>query len=162
MTDYTSLPAPPADITPCTLLNHVLDSLGFRFYWATEGLEDGDLGFQPSAGAMTLGRELAHIRRLLVWTNLAMQGRNERVKEVEEDFETMRAGTFEALEALKSTIASIGPDGLCDVSAFGLPFWNLVNGPITDCLTHTGQINVYRRMLGKPARAINYFTGQVS
>ena len=75
---------------------------------------------------------------------------------------TLRNGTFQAIDALKETITGLGTDGLAKVESFGLPFWNLLNGPITDCLAHTGQINAYRRMLGKPSKQINYFTGQVS
>lgn len=162
MSDYAALPAAPADTTPCSVLNRVLDSLAFRFYWATDGLTDDDLAFSPAEGAMTLGRQMAHIRRLIQWTNIAMRNQNERVKEVEEDYAAMREGTFQAIDALKDTIDSLGTDGLCKVESFGFPFWNLLNGPITDCLTHTGQINAYRRMLGKPSKQINYFTGQVT
>lgn len=161
MSDYSALPRPPAELNPCSVLNHLVDSLGFRFHWATEGLGDEDLAFSPLEGAMTLGRQIAHVRRLLLWTNLAMQSKSERVKEIEEDFSTMRSGTFGALDAIKATVHELGSDGLCKVNSFGFPFWNLVNGPITDCLTHVGQINAYRRMLGKPCRSINYFTGQV-
>lgn len=160
MSDYSKLPIPPAEASIVTVIIHLVDSVGFRYYWATEGLADVHLAFAPAEGAMTLGRQMAHVRRIVQWTNVAMQSKSERVKEVEEDFATMRSGTFAAFDALKSTVTALGPDGLTRVEAFGLPFWNLINGPITDGLTHVGQINTYRRMLGEPARAINFFTGK--
>ncbi|MHC4608217.1 MAG: hypothetical protein ACYTAF_15010 [Planctomycetota bacterium] len=40
-----------------------------------------------------------------------------------------------------------------------LPFWNLINGPISDALTHVGQINALRRQAGKPAAGANVFLG---
>lgn len=161
MSDYSKLPDAPGDAGGASVLNHVLDSLGFRFYWATEGLGDADLGFSPGEGAMTLGRQMAHVKRLLQWTDVALQSRSEMVDEVETDFASMRDGVFEALDGLKARVADMGEEGLLGVEVFGFPFWNLVAGPVTDCIAHVGQINVYRRLLGKPAPRINYFAGKV-
>ena len=39
------------------------------------------------------------------------------------------------------------------------PFWNLVNGPLADALTHIGQVNSWRRIAGKPAPPADVFRG---
>jgi hypothetical protein len=39
-------------------------------------------------------------------------------------------------------------------------FWYLINGPITDVLTHIGQINSWRRIAGNPFDRISPFTGE--
>lgn len=162
MTDYKELPGTPDIIDAITMLGHVIDSLGFRYYWATEGLTDDDLSFSPAEGAMTLGRQMAHVLRLVQWTDIAMRNSDERVKEEERAYTDMRQDTLAAIDTLKQTVTSGGVEGLQAVEAFGLPFWNLVNGPVTDCFTHVGQINSYRRILGKPSPQINYFSGKVS
>jgi len=40
------------------------------------------------------------------------------------------------------------------------PFWNLINGPLSDALTHTGRINSFRRLAGNPVAGANVFTGE--
>lgn len=41
------------------------------------------------------------------------------------------------------------------------PFWNVVNGPISDALYHTRQIVSFRRSAGNPMQAgVNPFLGK--
>jgi hypothetical protein len=39
-------------------------------------------------------------------------------------------------------------------------FWNIINGPFSDALTHTGQINSFRRLAGNPVSGANVFLGE--
>ena len=40
------------------------------------------------------------------------------------------------------------------------PIWNLINGPISDALYHTGQVVSFRRTSGNPiAKGVNVFLG---
>lgn len=40
------------------------------------------------------------------------------------------------------------------------PFWNLLNGPLLDALTHVGQITSWRRIAGNPQpKGVNVFLG---
>jgi hypothetical protein len=40
------------------------------------------------------------------------------------------------------------------------PIWNLINGPLSDVLYHTGQIVSFRRTSGNPiAKGVNVFMG---
>ena len=40
------------------------------------------------------------------------------------------------------------------------PAWNLINGPISDALYHTGQVVSFRRTSGNPiAKGVNVFLG---
>jgi hypothetical protein len=41
------------------------------------------------------------------------------------------------------------------------PFWNLINGPISDCLWHVGQVVSFRRASGNPlSDKISVLTGK--
>ena len=40
------------------------------------------------------------------------------------------------------------------------PFWNMINGPLADALTHVGQINSWRRLAGNPAPKADVFRGR--
>jgi hypothetical protein len=37
---------------------------------------------------------------------------------------------------------------LAHITINDLPFWHIINGPFSDALTHTGQINTLRRLAG--------------
>ncbi len=40
---YREIPDPPENYTPGTVVSRLVDGLGFRYYWATEGLREEDL-----------------------------------------------------------------------------------------------------------------------
>lgn len=138
------------------VLQHLADTIGFRYYWATEGLVEADLPFRPVDGAFTLGEQLAHIRRLVVWAGRAFQGDSGRLRDEPAPLERLQTDTFSALDELKGVLDATD---IAAVRCFDKPFWYLVHGPLADCLTHIGQVNTYRRLLGKPARPVNHFFG---
>lgn len=40
------------------------------------------------------------------------------------------------------------------------PLWNLINGPISDAIYHTGQVVSFRRSSGNPiSKGVNVFLG---
>ena len=52
-----------------------------------------------------------------------------------------------------------------DVSQFDndrFPFWNIINGPISDALWHCGQVVMLRRASGNPFNSkVNVFSGKL-
>ena len=58
---YYQIPDYPAEFTANTVAARMIDGLGFRYYWATEGLREEDLSFRPNEGARTSEETLAHI-----------------------------------------------------------------------------------------------------
>jgi hypothetical protein len=43
------------------------------------------------------------------------------------------------------------------------PFWNHINGPISDCLWHTGQVVSFRRLSGNPiSDKVNLLSGTIT
>jgi hypothetical protein len=43
-----------------------------------------------------------------------------------------------------------------------IPFWNQINGPISDSIWHCGQLAVYRRSTGNPINPkVNHFLGNI-
>ena len=44
----------------------------------------------------------------------------------------------------------------------GIPFWNIINGPISDALWHCGQVVMLRRASGNPFNSkVNVFSGKL-
>src|SRR5689334_3471929 len=64
---YYEIPDYPTTYTPGTIAARVVDGLGFRYYWATEGLRAEDLKYQPvgadgaNSEARTTEETLQHI-----------------------------------------------------------------------------------------------------
>ncbi|MEO0527980.1 MAG: hypothetical protein AAFZ89_12185, partial [Bacteroidota bacterium] len=58
---YESIPDAPTDYGPGNVIARMIDGLGYRYYWATEGLTEKDLQFSPSKDARTLLETLQHV-----------------------------------------------------------------------------------------------------
>lgn len=58
---YYEIPAYPESYTAGGVASRIIDGLGFRFYWATEGLRSEDLAFKPGADARTSEETIIHV-----------------------------------------------------------------------------------------------------
>ncbi len=58
---YYQIPDPPEEYTASTVVARMVDGLGFRYYWATDGLRVEDLSFKPGDEARTSGETIEHI-----------------------------------------------------------------------------------------------------
>jgi hypothetical protein len=163
--DYTTIPEPPASMGAGAVLGRLADGIGFRYRWATEGLGAADMSFKPAPGCMTLGDLLSHIVELLSWVaeNMGMEGKYELVKSA--DIGVLRARTLELAACLSARFKALPDNEVAAVkirSSRGdtLPVWNIVNGPLSDSLTHIGQVLSWRRMAGTPAAAADVLRGR--
>ena len=168
---YRQIPDSPATYTGGTVAARVVDGLGFRYYWATEGLRLEDLKYKPSANARTTEETLDHILGL---TNVLLNAVSKKVNEGPPDtgltFEEKREKTLSNIEAASAILkASSAEDlekfpmifkGTSGTTEF--PFWNLLNGPIDDALWHVGQVVTFRRSSGNPFNSkVNVLQGKV-
>ena len=150
---FSSLPDPPDSLSPGKVVARLIDGLGFRFHWATEGLRPEDHDFSPTPESMTIRQIVTHILRMMQWIDAALGG--EAGGDPPEDFTALRAVTLERLQVLSGRFSGLGAD---DLEAFRIgrphgeyPIWNVISGPLADALTHVGQINTCRRISGNPA-----------
>lgn len=169
---YAEIPAHPDEYTAETVVARMIDGLGFRYYWATEGLRPEDLLFKPGEDARTTFETLEHIQGLSeVIVNSVKQVPN--IRSVEEDpiltFEERRRLTLENLKTASDLLCS-GDVELANCNIVfqspdrnsEYPFWNALNGPIADALWHTGQVVSFRRSSGNPFNPkVSVFSGKV-
>lgn len=127
----------------------LIDGLGYRFYWATEGLTQGDYDFSPGGGCQTIGEIMGHVWELANWVHMNMLGSDEEAVKPESPVDR-RGRAFELLLAIRNHIETIDEDALFAVQVQGAPFWHVINGPLSDALTHVGQIASFRRANGNP------------
>jgi hypothetical protein len=179
LSKYNSLPVPPAE-SPCgaTVLVRLVDGLAFRYRWAVDGLERKDLEFRPCDDAMTLGQLLDHLRYLARWMHINARAAHLGLDPVaypdccvglqdpEGDPEALIHQTMTALVDLRDYVLELGESGLSKVMLVGgreptnFPVWYLLNGPLSDALTHVGQVTSWRRILGKPVPRHDVFRGR--
>ena len=162
---YYRIPEAPDSMSATTVLIRLIDGLGFRYRWATEGLRVEDMEFQPCNSSMRVWELLAHIHGLLLVSEGFITG-----KELEEitpvGLEERRRKTLEAVVRIREALLELDDEFLgnrmysppWDEREF--PIWNLINGPMSDALTHVGQIASWRRINNNPILKARVFHGQ--
>ena len=144
---YESVEEYPGKITGTAIIIRMLDGLGYRFRYATESLTQKDYEFSPGKGCKTIGEIVEHIWGLINWVCQAIF----EEKEVRpEGFEAQRIHILALITKLQTYFESIDDPELAHIAIAKLPFWHIINGPFSDALTHTGQINSFRRLAGNP------------
>ncbi|MEQ9301587.1 MAG: hypothetical protein RIF33_23615 [Cyclobacteriaceae bacterium] len=164
---YADISETPKDYNIGNFASRMVDGLGFRFYWATEGLTAENVAYRPSAEARSIEETIDHIVSLTtILKNAVMKRPTTFPIDLDgPDFWEKRAMILDNIEDSSGILADsesadfedyemtfVYPDG----NSVTYPFWNLINGPIEDAVWHTGQVVSLRRSAGNP------FDGKVS
>lgn len=144
---YESVETYPEEITATSVIVRMLDGLGFRFRYATEGLTSQDYQFSPGQGCRTIGEIVEHVWGLFNWICQNIFGEGETRPE---EIEAQRVHSLELILKLRAHFEQLDDGELAEVTIMKRPFWHIINGPLSDALTHTGQINTLRRLTGNP------------
>ncbi len=153
---FHRIPPYPDSVSGTTTLVRLLDGLGFRFRWSTEGLSDEDYGFRPAPDCMSIGELVGHVWGLvnLVCLSVGLDGFGRG-----DEISVIRVSALEMIHALRDALDAMSNEELKGITIDGRPFWHIINGPISDALTHVGQINSFRRLAGNPTPKANVFVG---
>ena len=130
--------------TARAFVSRMLDGLGFRYYWATEGLSAKDLSYQLSQDSRTTEESLDHILDLSQTIVNSVLGIPSGTPQPKMSFEEKRNKTFKNMEQANQIFGTAE-----DLSKFTIvlkrgdktyefPFWNQLNDPISDALWHVG------------------------
>lgn len=157
---FYQIPDAPTTYTSGTVAARMVDGLGFRYYWATEGLRPADLNYAPGNDTRTCQETLVHIYEMsfIILRTTAKQVFEVGSNPKPTDFATMRRITLENLQAASANLRAATDADMPQMNVVirgsngttQLPFWNIVNGPIADCLWHVGQVVSFRRASGNP------------
>lgn len=157
---YYEIPEHPESYTAGTVAARLVDGLGFRYYWATEGLRAEDLSYKPSESGRTTDETIEHLFGLSNFILKSVAEQSERTKQTELSFEEKRKQTLLNFKAVSDILRTLE-----DVSQFDndrFPFWNIINGPISDALWHCGQVVMLRRASGNPFNSkVSVFQGKL-
>ena len=172
MLPYQEIPDYPAKYSAGGVAARMVDGLGFRYYWATEGLRVEDLAFRPTSESRSADETLDHILGLSAnIINAARRVSNEgSVNYSELTFEEKRRKTLinlkEASDILRQSddaeVESMKVIFKRGENSTEYPFWNLLNGPVADAIWHVGQVVSFRRTSGNPFNSnVSVFTGRL-
>lgn len=162
---YYEIPAYSDTYTAGTVAARQVDALGFRFYWASEGLTEKDLIYKPNDSVRTTGETVNHIYDLsIIILNATLNKTNADEADDNYAFEEKRKQILINLKTAAEILRASD-----DISQFKIifgereiPFWNNINGPIADAIWHSGQIASFRRTTGNPINPnISHFSGTV-
>lgn len=164
---YKQIPEAPETFTAGTAVSRMLDGLGFRFYWATEGLTVKNLAYNPSPNARTTEETIDHILGLTQVILNSAEGKENGQKAPLMSYAKKRRTILENIQKASEIFKNAE-----DLSQFKIvfnrggqktefPFWNQINGPISDALWHVGQVVSFRRSSGNPLPAgVNVLVGK--
>ena len=156
---FYQIPPYPEKYTANNVAARMVDGLGFRYYWATDGLMEKDLQFKPGDSSRTSLETIEHIYQL---TQILANAVNKKPTVSDPgapklSFGELRQKTLENLELSSKILKKQDADLTAYPMIFTnpnrtteFPFWNLINGPIADGLWHVGQIVSFRRSSGNP------------
>ncbi len=162
---YYEIPEYAEEFTAGTVAARMVDALGFRYYWATHGLNQNDLNYKANDEGRSTQETIDHIYDLSkIIVNSTLKKANNRSDHSTMRFDEKRKQTLLNLKQAADILRNSD-----DISQYKIifgelevPFWNQVNGPIADAIWHCGQIAIYRRTTDNPMNPkVNHFTGTV-
>ena len=168
---YYEIPPQPEKYSAGGIASRMIDGLGFRYYWATEGLRAEDLAFKPGVDARTSEETINHIYDLsVIIVNATTKTTNTpQSNKSNPGFSEIRRLTLENLKAASDRLRVCTDEEMNefkivfkrDNRTTEFPFWNNINGPIADALWHVGQVVTFRRSSGNPfTDKVSVFTGK--
>jgi len=166
---YYTIPDTPKTFTANNVAARMVDGLGFRYFWATEGLTEKDLAYKPSKDARTSLETIEHINGLveILVNTVSKKSTKFDSPPPKLSFAQLRENTLKNIQTASELLkkSDVKLEDLDMIFEQGsnkseFPFWNLINGPISDALWHVGQVVSFRRGSGNPLpNGVNVLTG---
>ena len=128
-----------------TILRHTLATVAYRGAKAVRDAPPGFADFRAGGSARTAAKILAHIGDLFDWALALAKGTQVWHDSSPLPWDREVARFFDTLAALDAYIA--------DEEHRGFSAEKLFQGPISDALTHIGQIAILRRQADSPVRS---------
>ncbi len=166
---FYQIPDAPEMYNAATVAARMVDGLGYRYHWVTEGLRSEDLAYEPGNDGQGCAEVLEHLLGLsrFILRTVKKEVHDNTREYPELEWAQQREETLNNLKMASDILRETG-----DVSDMKIifkrdektnefPFWNLLNGPIADAIYHCGQIVSYRRTTGNPINPnVSVFRGK--
>lgn len=159
----------PTEFSQANIVSRMIEGLGYRYYWATKSLTEKDLNYKSSDDARSTLQIIEHIYSLTEMISSSFKNNEYEFTLVKGTYNELREKTLLNLKYIQGELKS-NPD-FSQLSLrferggtkMKFPFWNQINGPISDALWHCGQVVMNRRASGNPLQSgVNVFIGKTS
>jgi len=134
------------------LLRHCLAALAYRTARALENAPDSFGNY--NGGGRTPVAIVAHMGDLFDWALSMAQGKERWRRSEPLEWAKEEQRFFAALAAFDAYLASR--------KRLHAPVERLMQGPVADALTHTGQLAMLRRMAGVPIRGESFYDASIA
>ena len=159
----------PNEFSQSNIVSRMIEGLGYRYYWATKSLNDNDLNYKPSDDSRTTFEVIKHIHELTIMISSSFENKTVDFPSEQYDYKSLREKTLLNLKYIHNELKSSPDFSKLSISfqrgdsIMSFPFWNQINGPISDALWHCGQVVMNRRASGNPLqKGVNVFIGKTS
>lgn len=159
----------PNEFSQSNIVSRMIEGLGYRYYWATKSLNDNDLNYKPSDDSRTTFEVIKHIHELTIMISSSFENKTVDFPSEQYDYKLLREKTLLNLKYIHDELKSSPDFSKLSISfqrgdsIMSFPFWNQINGPISDALWHCGQVVMNRRASGNPLqKGVNVFIGKTS
>ena len=159
----------PNEFSQSNIVSRMIEGLGYRYYWATKSLNDNDLNYKPSDDSRTTFEVIKHIHELTIMISSSFENKIVDFPSEQYDYKSLREKTLLNLKYIYDELKSSPDFSKLSISfqrgdsTMSFPFWNQINGPISDALWHCGQVVMNRRASGNPLqKGVNVFIGKTS
>ena len=140
-------------LTNVDLLRHTLATVAYRAAKTLKHAPADFSDYSANPGTRTPIQILAHVGDLWDWAAGLVAGQHTWHESTPLPWDAEIARFFAGLQTFDEALAAADPATV--------PCEKLFQGPISDALTHVGQIAMLRRMAASPIRGENYFVAKV-
>lgn len=165
------IPTPTSTLKAGDIISRMIQGLGYRFYWASKDLRTEDLSYRPSKDGASSLETLQHIYGLsLMILNAYSSTPNKRpLRALPEDYRFLRQSILTNLDQSAQLYSGKSEEEVHKMNVVferdgkisRFPVWNLLNGPLSDAIYHTGQLVSFRRTTGNPIqKGVSVFLGK--
>ena len=159
----------PTEFSQANIVSRMIEGLGYRYYWATKSLTEKDLNYKSSDDARSTLQIIEHIYSLTEMISSSFKNNEFEFTLVKGTYNELREKTLLNLKYIQGELKSNPDFSQLSLSferggtKMEFPFWNQINGPISDALWHCGQVVMNRRASGNPLQSgVNVFIGKTS
>ena len=157
----------PTEFSQANIVSRMIEGLGYRYYWASKSLSETDLEYKSSEDARSTLEIIKHIYSLTNMISSSFKNQQYEFSDVSYGYKELREKTLLNLKYIHEQL-KLNPDFSKLKIRFErggnmmeFPFWNQINGPISDALWHCGQVVMNRRASGNPLQSgVNVFIGK--
>jgi hypothetical protein len=138
------------------MVRHFLASLAYRFHKAVADVPEGFDGLEPGYGIRSPLIIVRHMNGVLGYGKVALETGNVDYyhKHPVLDWNAEVALIHETLQEIDAVLSS-------GAGIEGERLERLLQGPLSDAMTHVGQLAMLRRIAGSPVHAENFFKAAI-